>query len=142
METLNERIVELKSAYLKTDYSFTDGSRTIVIRLDEENPELLSYLKDKGISNWAYLTACNPLSFPQTDEYNRAQQQLLVDRLKGFTLYKGEGKSREGNWSGEESFFVAGISGAEACDIGRDFGQVGILISKENLEPELKILYS
>ena len=128
---------ETRAAYINTDYSFTDGSRTITIRLDESNPELLAYLQQKQISSWAFITAWNPYSNPQTPEYNQQQQEELLHKLRHFTVCKGEGRGRDGQWPAEESFFVAGISRAEAEFLGSDFGQYAILVNKESGEPEL-----
>jgi hypothetical protein len=64
----------------------------------------------------------------------------LLEKLKGYKICKGEGKGRDGNWPGEESFFVGGISRDEACALGKHFGQNAILVSGENKEPELVIL--
>lgn len=141
MDKLNASVDELKKAYYQTDYSFTDGNYSIVIRLDEKNPELLSYLKKKAITSWAYITAWNPLSFKQTDDFNQSQQQHLLECIKDYNKHKGEGKGRDGNWPGEESYFVANIDREEASILGLDFGQVAILVSGKNLEPELLILY-
>lgn len=130
----------LWKAYLNTDYSFTDGARTIVMRLGEPNLDLLAYLEQEQIIQWAYLTAWNPYSIEQLPEYNRQQQLLLLEELKGNKVCKGEGKGRGGDWPGEESYFVPGISRTEAIALGRLFGQNAILVSGENLEPELVIL--
>jgi hypothetical protein len=128
---------DIKAAYLKTDYSFTDGAQEIIIRLDESNSDLLDYLKLKQISNWAFITAWNPYSNAQTNEYNRGQQDELLHRLKGYKVCMGEGKGRDGLWPAEQSVFVAGISREDAKFLGSDFGQYAILVSSENGEPEL-----
>jgi hypothetical protein len=110
----------LESAYQQTDYSFTTDAKTIVIRLDEENPDLLEYLEQ--IHSWAYITAWNPSSFPQADAYHHSQQQLLLDQLKGYKTCKGEGRGRDGIWPPEESYFVANISREKATALCKDFG--------------------
>lgn len=141
MDILKTHPDELKKAYLQTDYSFTDGDSTLVIRLDQENPELLAYLELEQISSWAYLTAWNPSSIQQTDEFNHSQQQVLLEKLMGYKTCKGEGKGRDGNWPAEESYFVAGISREKAIELGWNFGQKAILVSGKDLEPELVFSY-
>jgi hypothetical protein len=127
----------LENAYLQTDYSFTDGDSTFVIRLDGGNTKLLAYLEHEHINSWAYITAWNPLSNPHSDAYNHSQQQLLLDQLKGYKTCKGEGRGRDGIWPPEESYFVANISREKAVTLGKDFDQTAILVSGKNLEPEL-----
>jgi hypothetical protein len=127
----------LNNAFRQTDYSFTDGGSTIVMRLDGANLELLSYLGKKQISSWAYITAWNPTSLPQADACNQSQQQHLLEHLKVYEIFKGEGKGRDGNWPPEESYFVAGISREDAITLGKEFRQTAILVSGKNLEPEL-----
>ncbi|SIQ52987.1 Protein of unknown function [Pontibacter lucknowensis] len=126
---------------MQTDYSFTNDSQAITIRLDQNNPDLLAYLQQESITSWAYITAWNPLSFPQTEEYNHSQQQILREQLKDYKVFEGEGKGRDGKWPAEASYFIAGISRDKACEIGLDFGQTAILVSSESLEPELVILH-
>jgi hypothetical protein len=60
MNELNNVPDELEKAYHQTDYSFSDGTKTIVIRLDEANPDRVDYLNQEQITSWAYMTAWNP----------------------------------------------------------------------------------
>ena len=130
---------DIRKAYLSTDYSFTDGETTIVMRLDGPNPELLSYLKKNNIKQWAFMTAWNPYSNEQTEEYNQGQQAELLEKLKDYKVCIGKGEGRDGVWSAEESVFVAGIKSEDAEYLGRDFGQYAILVNGENGEPELLV---
>jgi hypothetical protein len=61
----------------------------------------------------------------------------LLEQLKDYKIYKGEGKGRDGKWPAEESYFIACISREKATALGLDFGQNAILVSGESLEPEL-----
>lgn len=137
MDMPNSLPEQLLIANINTDYSFTHGGRTIVIRLDAPNSELLSYLEQEQITQWAFLTAWNPTSYPQTEAYNRGQQEELLSKLRNYNVYKGESKSRDRKQPVVESVFVAGISREEASQLGWDFGQYAILVSNEVLEPEL-----
>jgi hypothetical protein len=132
--TLNEDIV---STYQNTDYRFTAGEETILIRLDAPNPELSAYLEREQITDWAYMTAFNPYFNEQTDAFNSGQHLELLGRLSAYKVCPGEGRDRAGLWPVEKGVFVAGIKRDEAEFLGRDYGQYAILVSGENGEPEL-----
>ena len=127
--------------YEATDYCFTTRLKTIVIRPGDFNEALHLFMEQERITQWAYLTAWNPFSIPMPARYNHAQQERLRQAIRSYTFYSGEGRGRMGNWPAEESYFVAGISKAAACKLGRHFGQAAILLSDEKGQPRLEQLY-
>lgn len=58
------------------------------------------------------MTACNPLGEMVADDVNAKSQSRLENELKfrGLHYIPGEGKHPVGDWSGEPSFLVFGLS--------------------------------
>ncbi len=63
-------MADLEALYKDADYVVEDGDTRLTIRLGLPNGELQQLLRSRNASVWAYLTACNPLSQPLTDEEN------------------------------------------------------------------------
>ena len=131
---------ELLKQYQETDYCFSTPQYTFTIRIGEDNADFMNFLKQEGISQWAYLTAYNPFSLAMPAYYNQNQQQRLLEALKAYRVFGGAGQSRSCDWPAEESAFVAGIPAKEACRLGIAFGQNAILLPDEEGRPVLKQL--
>lgn len=125
----------LIAAYLQTDYSVSGFRQPI--QVGEISVEADAFLKEHQVSEWAYLTAYNPLSYPLGPKENESRNQQLIAQLKNFVVLEGEGCDRERRWPPEKSFFVAGISLADARHLASAFGQRAIVYGKVNQAAEL-----
>ncbi len=115
---------DLLAAYLATTYrAWVDGA-PIDIRIGANSPHLDRILDGKV---WAFLSASNPGSVvsPHNESRKEALRRLLEH--SGHSFFPALGIPDEPGWEAEESFLVAGISEAEAVEIGRRFGQNAIL---------------
>jgi len=118
----------LKKAYLNTSYRLYEPA--IDIRIDKENHGLAATLSQIGHTNWAYLTAWNPFSKQLTPEENETRNQQLLDDLKPFRDFNGEGIGDDSSWPPERSFLVAGIHREVAIYLGKKYKQNAIVVGQ------------
>jgi hypothetical protein len=118
----------LQKAYLNTTYRVYEPD--IEIRIDKENHGLAATLLQIGHTNWAYLTAWNPYSKQLTPEENEKRNQLLLEDLKPFLVFNGEGVGNNPSWPPERSFLVAGIHREVASYLGKKYEQNAIVVGQ------------
>jgi hypothetical protein len=103
----------------------------MALRIDHLNREWDTYVKRRGNSTWASITAYNPNASEQSQAENEAAQQRLRNRLEelGFPYLEGRGQGGDAAnpWPPEPCFFVLGIRLKEAVELGREFGQVAVV---------------
>ncbi len=122
----------LIQTYLETEYIVFHPP--ISIRIGQYHPVLDDILIQKHFSTWTFLTAWNPRSCLLSKEENLKRNLLLLDHLKSFESWKGEGKGK--NWS-EESYLVLGMGKNFALDICKTFDQNAFVFGKVGEEAEL-----
>lgn len=132
---------DVVGAYLATDFHVL-GEGAFILRINQPSAELASLLLQAGAETAAFLTAWNPhselLSLP---ENQAAQGNLLVElKSRQYEVIPGIGRDPSGEWEGEESYLVLGISRAEAQALGSRFGQNAIVWSGRDAVPELILL--
>jgi len=90
----------------------------------------------------AFVTACNPLGHIVSDRINARQQQALVEEIsrRGLVAIPGIGVHPAGEWRGEPSFLVPGLSRDAAAELGRQFEQNALIWSGADAVPELLLL--
>jgi hypothetical protein len=124
---------DLDDAYLATNYWVEDapGGR-FCIRSGEPCPELDRLLEASGLSDWAYVTACNPGSELLSEEENAGRTLSLEEGLRGlgYAIFHGRGIGTSGDWPPEPSLLILGICPAQARAIGGAFGQNAIIIGR------------
>lgn len=118
----------LKKAYLNTTYRVYEPA--LAIRIDKENHGLAAALSHIGHTQWAYITAWNPYSKQLTSEVNDKRNQLLLDDLKSFRVFNGEGVGDDPTWPPERSFLVAGIHREVAIYLGKKYEQNAIVVGQ------------
>ncbi len=133
---------DLLAAYRAAHYRVTGTATPFVLRVGRHSPELATLQLAHQVNCSAFITAWNPGSVVQPELINRAAQQRLESELTamGRVLFAGVGDDASGQWRGEPSVLVLGLSRAEAERIGRSFGQRAILWSGETAVPELVVL--
>jgi hypothetical protein len=118
-------IDDLLNAYLNTDY-VVDGFVN-PIRVGEVSVEADELLLKHGQSEWALITAFNPMSFALDNESNLHRNQQLLEKLSDFVVIHGVGQDKNGIWPPETSFFVIGITLDQAIPLAQLFGQLAIV---------------
>jgi len=119
----------LKEAYEATDYRVGD---LFTIRCGALSAPLDALLTDHGHEHWAYITACNPGSLHLDAAENRRRMADLARRITclGLPTLEGEGVGEGNDWPPEPSLLILGIGQTAAVELGREFGQVAIVIGR------------
>jgi hypothetical protein len=122
---------EFEAAYRRTEFRVADGIRSFVLRDGEASEPLVACHAAFGVVCSAYLTAWNPRSEPRARERNYAAQVRMESELRaaGYPLLRGIGVDPSGQWPGEESVLVLGISDADAARVGRRYGQNAVVVA-------------
>ena len=133
---MDPRLRELLKTYAEAEYvvnPFGDEAVLFVLHVGKPSPDLDLLLQDEedGGECWAFVTAFNPGSERLPDEVNRSAQERLLRRLEnwGRGYWPGWGQSPDGRWR-EESVLVRGMSREEAVHLGRELGQVAVLVGE------------
>jgi len=132
---------EQYEAYRKTDY-VVFGSPGLILRVDEENPELDTFLVREGKQSAAFISGWNPYSEPKSQEENELAHRALMDDLRqcGYNVIEGEGRGRVGDWPAEQSVLAIGIDRAVSEEVGRRFQQNAIVFHELGKPTELLAL--
>lgn len=124
----------LDAAYRATTYR----AGKLAVRIGEPAPALDLLLADRGLDEWAYLTAHNPGSVALAPEENRARQKRLLARVAGHPVLLGEAVADDaGDWAAEPSVLVLGIRREDALSLAREFGQNAIVCGQRGGAAEL-----
>lgn len=127
----------LLEAYHRTTYRIDAPDAPIPLRIGCPDPRLNALLAGFGAECWAFITAYNPGSRPQTLEVNERALVRLRNELHsaGYPVLSGEGVGD--GWPPEPSFFVPGLAPEAAREIGRRYGQVAVVWGGGGGAPEL-----
>jgi hypothetical protein len=127
----DERTV-LWDRYRRTTYVAHTGNGDIRIHPDSRSSELDGLLNELRILEWAYVTAYNPASRLLAEEDNVGRQQELIKAVqdRGLAFLDGEGIGEDGKWPAEPSILILGIQSDDARALGRQFGQLAIVVGR------------
>jgi predicted amidohydrolase len=119
----------LARAYRNTAYCVDHPTGNFSLRIGETCTALDTLLRAHGVTNGAFVTACNPRSQPLPPAENAARHAQLLARVKahGWTAFAGRGVAEGGDWI-EESLLILGIDEAAAVNLGLAFGQNAVVI--------------
>jgi hypothetical protein len=134
---VDERLWE---AYRNTIYAVPELG--LEIEISVPNAPLQNYLSANGFTRWAFITAWNPRSVLLTEAQNAARNQQMERWLmdKKYLYFDGYGQGKTSDWPPENSFFVLGINRETAIQLGRDFGQLAIVVGERDTVAELQSL--
>lgn len=116
-------------AYQRTNFCVDDGPRRLCFMAGSRSAKLEALLKRHGARRWAFITAWNPGSEPQSSGDNaRRQRELrrIVD-AGNYSALSGEGVGEDPGWQPEESLLILDIEEREAVRLGQEFGQLAIV---------------
>lgn len=124
----------LWDAYRRAAYVARTGDSEIRIHPGRRTPDLDTLLDQRRADQWAYITAYNPESRLLSEDENVRRQQLLVEAVldRGLTFFEGESVLDAAAWPPEPSLLILGISPDEARALGRQFGQLAIVVGRLN----------
>ena len=134
---------QLVDAYRRTEFRVADRDWNFVLRIDGASTVLAVCHEAFGVTRSAYLTAWNPRSEPTSCEVNEAAQARLETELTtaGLPFLRGEGVDPSGQWSGEPSVLVLGISTDDAMRLGGEYGQNAIVVAARDAVPRLVMVH-
>ena len=128
------REMECWRAYEKTRFCVDDGPRRVCFTAGSRSPRLQALLRRHETRDWAFLTGWNPASV----ELSRAENDARQDDLKrdlvtdGYRWLPGEGVGDDPASQPEESLLVLGISRGKAVTVGREFGQLAVVVGRRD----------
>jgi hypothetical protein len=128
-------------AYQQTEYRVS-GSVPAVLRVGVRCPELAMLHLMHQADCSAFITACNPLGVAAEDAQNARRQAELAAQITrhGYVAIAGIGQHPTGDWRGEPSYLVLGISRDAAQRLGQQFEQNAILWTDGDAVPQLLLL--
>lgn len=131
---------EKRSAFLATTYRADLPEGPLDLRIHQRHERLDALLANRGQEVWAFLTAWNPGSAVFSRSENDARNVDLRRRLEelGLPIYPGRGVPDVGTWTPEESYLVLGLPREEALALGRQFGQLAVVIGRMGGQAELE----
>lgn len=132
---------ELILAYTTTDFRVLEP-QAFTLRVGQHSADLQSLYVELGVTCAGYLTAWNPFSEEASEVDNEnAQRQLLRQlSIEGFLALNALDLDPSGDWPGEESVFVPGLSLDRAKLLGSEFGQNAIVWAGSDAVPQLVLL--
>lgn len=110
-----------------------------VLHIGEHSPPLANLYRQHRVDSAAFVTAWNPHSQVLSAAENRQRNAQLsaMIRQAGFCCIAGIGTAPDGEWAGEDSFLVLGISREAAGQLGQQFAQHAIVFCGANAVPAL-----
>ena len=132
---------ETIQAYSETEYRVT-GDQPLVLRIGEYNESLSRLYKFNKVDSCAFITACNPCSRSLSDAANADRHDELGRDLqrRGLKFFQGEGKHPVGDWPGEASYLILGLSLEATKILGKKYEQNAIVWCGSDALPQLVLL--
>jgi len=132
---------DLVRAYRETHYRVL-GSAPFTLKVDEASAALTEAMARASATCSAYITACNPLSEDVGDAANAKRHADLGLELSRRALdhIEGIGQHPSGQWPGEASYLVFGLTLDAAKHLGRALEQNAIVWSAADAIPRLILL--
>lgn len=124
---------EQKKAYLAAIYRVWTADGVITLSIGKNSPEVAELLASHGVNCAAFITAHNP-NGELTGEYKNkaAQKELIREVGAAWSFLHGEGVDPKGEWPGEASLLILGISREAALELARKYHQVALLYIESN----------
>jgi len=131
----------LLESYESADYH-VDASTSFILKIGVQSPELVNIYKTSHKHTAAFITAFNPYSQELSNQENKDRNHKLEKLIQSlhFDYIHGEGKCGDGDWDGEKSFLILGISEEQASEIGKEFEQNAIVWCDKDAIPHLLLL--
>lgn len=130
----------LLQAYQATHYRINDCDW--YLQLSQSQPALTPYYQRHAVQCATYLTACNPLGELLPDHLNARRMEQLRQALQraGWSWLDGKGHDPDGNWPGEDSVLVWGMTESTARAWGQQWNQNAVVHVGADCIPHLVLL--
>lgn len=130
--------VELATAFADAEYAAVLDGDALALRVGEPATDLEAYWPAQ---RYAFITAWNPASVPLSDSANETANASLIARLEaaGLSRHPAHAYDRSGEWR-EAGWLVANIDPKLLDQLGREFGQAGVLAWARGEPVKLRML--
>lgn len=128
-------------AYEETEYRVF-GNMPMTLRIGVRHALLACLHLEHNVECSAFVTAANPLGILNSDAENTRHQAALAEELthKGLRFISGVGQHPSGQWPGEPSFLILGLSLEAARQLGVQYRQNAIVWCGNDATPQLILL--
>lgn len=125
----------LLQAYRSTLYRVNEPG--LIIRVDQINLDLETWLEQIDANCWAFITAYNPWSRELSDAENQARHQALLEACARYQIFSGVGEPCDQSWKAEASLMILNISLDEAMKLCQGFEQNAFVYGKKGQPAKL-----
>lgn len=122
-------LAHLIAAYNSTTYHV--ATPAIDIRIGSTTAALDLLLEQYDASEWAFISAWNPMSVQQSAADNEATHRQLLAAVVAFPHFEGEGIGEDGLWPPERSLLILGMGFERAVELGRQFRQQAVVVGEK-----------
>jgi hypothetical protein len=128
-------------AYHETHYR-VEGGTPMTLLVGAPNASLAALHEAAGVESSTFISACNPFSKQFDVAANAQRQEDLAHELTqlGVRFIDGIGQHPSGEWPGEPSFLVLGLSLDAAKELGARYEQNAIIWAGPDAAPQLVLL--
>jgi hypothetical protein len=132
---------DLISVYEVTNF-LVKANPAFTLNVNKVSEELKTLFKQNRVDSAAFITASNPYSESLSSEENKLRNKQLQSELnlRSLMFIGGFGQDPLGQWDGEDSFLVLGISLEASKKLGEQFEQNAIVWSDKDAIPQLILL--
>ena len=132
--------LETIAAYRTTHYHVAN-STPFALEIGRPSQPLQHLFSEYDVNSAAFLTAWNPFSQPTTEVENWTAQARLECNLSQDLLpvFAGVGKDPSGEWPGEPSILVLGLTLEAASSLGIQYQQNAIVWADQDANPQLNL---
>jgi hypothetical protein len=130
---------ELVQAYGATSFVVRNDGHELVLRIGVRSEAAAELHRRFGVSESCIITAWNPQSRQLPDAENAARHRRLEARTVWLELptLPAEGRDPKGEWTPEQSLWIAGAGLNEELFLGRTFDQHAIVCIGPDAVPRL-----
>ena len=134
--------IGLIKAYQNTEYQFSSEKGLGRLYIDSHCQDLESLMRSNEYDSACFISAFNPFSVERSQVDNfKANEELRKEiSALGLTYHDGIGVDPSGEWEGEPSFLIMGISRTESMRLGNKYGQNAIVWIDSRAIPKLILL--
>ena len=131
----------LIEAYKNTDFNVM-SEKPFTIKVDVYNENLQLIYRKYSVKTACFITAYNPFSETVSKTNNQISQRRLLEDLEKseYPYFDGIGSDPSGEWEGEPSFLILGISKKSAKELGTKYRQNAIVWCDTNCIAKLLLL--
>ena len=128
----------LDAAFRATSYRVALPGGELELRIGRNEPALMRWLADAGVTCWGIVTAENPgAQRSGADNAARTDALLLTLDEAGMRHYATRHRADAGDWPEERGFFILAASEAQLRQWARRFGQVAFVAGSTTGTPRL-----